>query len=61
MAEHVVKKVSDLDYQTSPEFVGRSSGYEGEQCRRRGRRCAGDYGLLPVGSTDAFRNTSGTG
>ena len=26
MAEHVVK-MSDLDYQTPPEFVGRSSGY----------------------------------
>jgi quercetin dioxygenase-like cupin family protein len=29
MAEHVVKKVSDLDYQTPPEIVGRSSGYSG--------------------------------
>ena len=27
MAEHVVKKVSDLDYQTLHEFVGRSLTY----------------------------------
>lgn len=30
MAHHIVKKVGDLDYQTPPEFVGRSSGYAGD-------------------------------
>ncbi len=30
MAEHVVRKVADLDYQTPAEFVGRSSGYSGD-------------------------------
>jgi quercetin dioxygenase-like cupin family protein len=104
MAEHVVKKVSELDYQTPPEFVGRSSGYVGNnvvdeaggavQMGFRVARlepdgsvdshvhsweeslyvtagsltvdtpegsvelAAGDYGLLPVGTSHAFRNTS---
>ena len=31
MAEHVVKKVADLDYRTPEEFVGRSTGYAGDK------------------------------
>ena len=104
MAEHVVKKVADLDYRTPAEFVGRSTGYTGDNvvdeaagAVQMGFRVArlepggsvdshvhsweesiyvtagsltvdtpegsvelvaGDYGLLPVGSTHAFRNTS---
>ena len=30
MAEHVVRKVADLDYRTPAEFVGRSTGYSGD-------------------------------
>ena len=30
MAEHIVKKSADLDYQTPLEFVGRSTGYSGD-------------------------------
>lgn len=104
MAEHIVKKSADLDYQTPLEFVGRSTGYSGDNvvdepggAVQMGFRVArldpggtvdshvhsweeslyvtegsltvdtlegsfelvaGDYGLLPVGSTHAFRNTS---
>jgi len=104
VAHHIVKKVADLDFQTPVEFVGRSTGYSGdnvvdETCGsvQTGFRVArlepsgsvdshvhsweesiyvieglltvdtlegsfeliaGDYGLLPVGSTHAFRNTS---
>jgi len=104
MAEHVVRKVADLDYRTPPEFVGRSTGYSGDNvvdeaggAVQMGFRVArlepggsvdshvhsweeslyvtaglltvdtpegsielvtGDYGLLPVGTTHAFRNTS---
>src|SRR5687767_9801694 len=104
MAEHVVKKVADLDYRTPAEFAGRSSGYTGDDvvaeaagAVQMGFRVArlepggsvnshvhsweesiyvtagsltidtpegtvelvtGDYGLLPVGTTHAFRNTS---
>ena len=104
MAEHVVKKASDLNYQTPAEFVGHSSGYSGDNVVDEAARAtqmgfrvarlepggsvgshvhsweeslyvtagsltvdtaegsvelvAGDYGLLPVGSTHAFRNTS---
>jgi len=104
MAQHIVKKVSELDYQTPAEFVGRSTGYSGDNvvdedggavqmgfrvaCLEPGgtvdshvhsweeslyvtvgsltvdtpdasiELVAGDYGLLPVGSTHAFRNTS---
>ncbi len=105
MSEHIVKKVPDLDYQTPAEFVGRSTGYSGDNvvdeaggAVQMGFRVArlepggsvdshvhsweeslyvvagsltvdtleggvelvaGDYGLLPLGSTHAFRNTSG--
>ncbi|MDH3730947.1 MAG: cupin domain-containing protein [Acidimicrobiia bacterium] len=105
MAEHIVKKIPDLDYQTPAEFVGRSTGYSGDNvvdeaggAVQMGFRVArlepggsvdshvhsweeslyvvagtltvdtleggvelvaGDYGLLPVGATHAFRNTSG--
>jgi quercetin dioxygenase-like cupin family protein len=105
MAEHIVKKRSDLEYTTPAEFDGRSSGYEADAVVgepggavqmgfRLGRLqsggtvashvhsfeesvyviegvltvdtaegsvelVAGDYGLLPVGMTHAFRNTSG--
>ena len=104
VAEHVVKKVTDLDYQTPAEFVGRSTGYSGDNvvdeaggAVQMGFRVArlepggsvdshvhsweeslyvtageltvdtpegsvelvtGDYGLLPVGTTHGFRNTS---
>jgi quercetin dioxygenase-like cupin family protein len=104
VAEHVVKLVADLDYRTPPEFVGRSTGYSGDDvvdeaagAVQMGFRVArlepggsvdshvhsweesiyvtagsltidttegtvelvaGDYGLLPVGTTHAFRNTS---
>jgi quercetin dioxygenase-like cupin family protein len=105
MSAHVVKKVADLDYRTPDEFVGRSTGYTGDNvvdeaagAVQTGFRLArlepggsvdshvhsfeeslyvtqgtltidtlegtfelvaGDYGLLHVGSTHAFRNTSG--
>jgi quercetin dioxygenase-like cupin family protein len=101
---HIVKLAAELDYQTPPEFVGRSSGYSGDEVVdeaaggvQMGFRLArleaggsvdshvhsfeesiyvtsgrltvdttegtlelvtGDYGLLPVGATHAFRNTS---
>ena len=104
MAEHIVRKASNLDYRTPPEFVGRSVGYSGDDVVGEAARAvqmgfrvarlepggsvdshvhsweesvyvsvgsltidtqegsvelsAGDYGLLPVGSTHAFRNTS---
>ena len=106
MAVHIVKKVADLDYQTPPEFDGRSVGYSAAEVVdeaadavqmgfRMGRLdaggqvathvhsfeesiyvidgrltvdtpegshelVAGDYGLIPVGMTHAFRNTSDT-
>ncbi len=105
MAEHIVKKRSDLEYTTPTEFAGRSSGYvadavvaepggavqmgfrlarldsggtvathvhsfeesvyviEGaltvDTAEASVELVAGDYGLLPVGMTHAFRNTSG--
>jgi quercetin dioxygenase-like cupin family protein len=105
MAEHIVKKKSDLEYTTPSEFTGRCSGYEADPvvaepggAVQMGFRLArlvsggtvdshvhsfeesvyvidgaltldtpegsvelvtGDYGLLPVGLTHAFRNTSG--
>jgi quercetin dioxygenase-like cupin family protein len=104
MAHHIVKKVADLDYQPPAEFVGRSTGYRGDdvvdeaaggvQMGFRVARLepggqvdthvhsfeesvyvvagsltvdttegsaelvAGDYGLLPVGTAHALRNTS---
>ena len=105
MSAHVVKKAADLDYRTPEEFLGRSTGYTGDDvvdeavgAVQTGFRVArlepggsvdshvhsfeeslyviegvltidtpegtlelvaGDYGLLPVGSTHAYRNTSG--
>lgn len=104
MSSHVVKKASDLGYTTPPEFVGRSTGYGGDDvvdeaagAVQMGFRVArldpggsvdahvhsweesifvsdgvlvvdtpegsvemvtGDYGLLTVGTTHAFRNRS---
>ncbi len=104
MSAHVVRKAADIHYRTPPEFVGRSTGYGGDdvvneaagavQMGFRVSRLdpggsvdthvhsweesiyvsegsltvdtpegsvamvAGDYGLLPVGVTHAFRNTS---
>lgn len=103
MAEHIVKKRSELEFATPAEFAGRSSGYEADPvvsepggAVQMGFRLArlqpggtvdshvhsfeesvyvidglltldtpegsaeleaGDYGLLPVGLTHAFRNT----
>jgi len=105
MAEHIVKKVEELDFVVPPEHVGRSNGYsrdsvvgETERAVQMGfevarldpgghvdthvhsfeeslyitagelvvdtpegnyRLVEGDYCLLPVGTSHAFRNTAG--
>ena len=104
MAVHIVKKVKEFAYETPAEFVGRSTGYTGDDVVDEGggavqmgfrvsrlepgghvdshvhsfeesiyvvagrltvdcpdgtyEMVEGDYGLLPVGMTHAFRNTS---
>ena len=104
MANHIVKKVGDLQFDTPPEFTGRSGGYGrdrvvaeaggavqmGFEVARLGpgghvdthihsfeeslfvvegaltvdtpegsqQLVVGDYGLIPVGMTHAFRNTT---